>query len=200
MPLTRIVVIALAATALAAGTAAAAPALDPAAAPGGHYELDRRHTSVTASVLHMGLSHFTMRIEGVEGGFDYDPANPVASKISITMDARSLDAGDPGVSKTFAGEFLDADHNPTITFVSTAIRQTDPGHGVVSGDLTFRGVTRPVSLDVAYNGFASSLILGRKMGFSASTVIKRSEFGSKAWQNAVADEVRVVIETEFAKK
>jgi polyisoprenoid-binding protein YceI len=183
-----------------ASAAGAAPSADPAAAPAGHYELDARHTSVTASVLHMGISNFTMRIKGVQGSFDFDPASPLASRIQVTLDARSLDAGDPGVSKTFAGEFLDAEKNPTITFASTAIQQTTPGHGVITGNLTFRGVTRPVVLEVAYNGYASSLILGRKMGFSATTVIKRSEFGSRAWQNAVADEVRLVIETEFARK
>ncbi len=61
-------------------------------------------------------------------------------------------------------------------------------------------VTRPVTLEVTYNGFGSNLILGKRMGFSASTVIRRSDFGSKAWQGAVGDEVRVTIETEFVRK
>ncbi len=188
------------ALALAPFAAEAAPAPAPSAAPSGHYELDRKHTSVTARVLHNGLSNFTMRIKGVEGAYDYDPANPLATKITLSLDARTLDAGDPGVSKTFAGEFLDADKNPTISFVSTAIRQTDANHGTVTGDLTFRGVTRPVSLEVTYNGYASSLILGRKMGFSGSAMIKRSDFGSKAWQGVVGDDVQVLVETEFARK
>lgn len=197
MTVARFLVLALA---LAPHPAGAAPALEPSAAPAGHYELDRRHTSVTARVLHSGLSRFTLRIKGVEGGYDYDPANPLASNIRITLDARTLDAGDPGVSKTFAGEFLDADKNPVITFASSTIRQTDASHGVVDGDLTFRGVTRPVSLQVVYNGYASGLIIGRKMGFSATATIKRSEFGSRAWQSAVSDDVEIAIETEFSRK
>ena len=70
----------------------------------------------------------------------------------------------------------------------------------MTGDLTFRGVTKPVTLDVIYNGTASALIGGRRMGFSATTVIKRSDFGSTAWRNAVGDDVQVVIEAEFARK
>ncbi len=179
---------------------AAAASSNPADAPAGHYELDPRHTAVVASVLHMGISHFTMRIEQVQGAYDFDPKAAQSTKIQVSMDAHSLNTGDPGVSKTFAGEFLDADHHPMITFTSTGIQTTDANHGQVAGDLTFRGVTRPVTLEVTYNGTASNLIVGRRMGFSATTVIKRSEFGSNAWQSAVADDVRLVIETEFVRK
>jgi polyisoprenoid-binding protein YceI len=178
----------------------AEPSLDPAQAPAGHYVLDPRHASVTARVLHMGLSHFTMRLDHVEASYDYDPAQPTASKIAVTIDAHSLDVGDPGVSKQFAGEFLDADQHPQITFNSTAIQSTGPGHGVMNGDLTFRGVTKPVALDVIYNGTESGMIGGRRMGFSATAVIKRSDFGSSAWQGAVGDDVQLVIEAEFARK
>jgi polyisoprenoid-binding protein YceI len=180
--------------------AAAAPSLDPAKAPAGHYELDRRHTAVLASVLHEGVSHFIMRLDQVSGAYDYDPANPRATKISITMDARSLDAGDAAINKQFADQFLDASHNPQITFTSTAIRASDATHGQVTGQLTFHGVTRPVTLQVAYNGFAPNLILGSRMGFSASTVIRRSDFGSNAWEGPVGDDVRITIETEFVHK
>jgi polyisoprenoid-binding protein YceI len=183
-----------------AQVAAAAPSLNPADAPAGHYELDPRHASVTARVLHLGLSHYTARLDQISGGYDYDPANPTASKIAVAIDAHSLDVGDPGVSKQFAGEFLDADHNPQITFTSTSIQPTDPGHGVVIGDLTFRGVTKPVVLTVTYNGTESGMIGGRRMGFSATAMIKRSDFGSTAWQGPVGDDVQLTIEAEFARK
>jgi polyisoprenoid-binding protein YceI len=183
-----------------AGGAGAAPSLDPAKAPAGHYVLDRRHASLLARVRHQGLSLYTMRFDKVEGEYDYDPALPLASKISVTIDAKSLDTGDPGVSKQFANEFLDADRNPTITFKSSSIQTTDQGHGTMTGDLTLRGVTQPVTLDVTYNGTEAGLIGGRRMGFSATATIKRSEFGSKAWSSAVGDEVQLVIEAEFARQ
>jgi polyisoprenoid-binding protein YceI len=183
-----------------AGGVSAAPSLDPAKASPGHYVLDRRHASLVARVRHMGLSLYTMRFNKVEGDYDFDPAQPLASKISVTIDAKSLDTGDPGVSKQFASEFLDADHNPTITFKSSAIQTTDDTHGTVTGDLTLRGVTQPVTLDVIYDGAASGLIGGHRMGFSATATIKRSLFGSKAWLGDVGDDVQLVIEAEFARQ
>jgi polyisoprenoid-binding protein YceI len=179
---------------------AAAPSTNPADAPAGHYVLDQRHTSVTVSVLHFGLSNFTMRIVGVSGAYDFDPARPTASRVSVTLDAHSLDAGDPAVGKQFAGEFLDADKNPQITFVSTAIQPTTANQGTMTGDLTFHGVTRPVTLNVTFNGTEAGMIGGRRMGFSATSQIRRSDFGSTAWQGPVGDDVRIMIETEFAKQ
>ncbi len=183
-----------------AGAAEAAPSVDPAKASAGRYVLDRRHASLVARVRHMGLSLYTMRFDKVEGGYDYDPAQPLASKIAVTVDAGSLDTGDPGVSKQFAHEFLDADRNPTITFKSSAIQTTDATHGTVTGDLTFRGVTQPVTLDVTYDGAASGLIGGHRMGFSATGTITRSQFGSKAWLGEVGDDVQLVIEAEFVRQ
>ncbi len=183
-----------------AGGVGAAPSLDPAKAPAGRYVLDRRHTSLLARVRHMGLSLYTMRFDRVDGDYDYDPAQPLASKISVIVDAGSLDTGDPRVSTQFAHEFLDADRNPTITFKSSSIQTTDQTHGTVTGDLTLRGVTQPVTLDVTFNGTESGLIGGRRMGFSATTTIRRSQFGSKAWLGDVGDDVQLVIEAEFARQ
>ena len=193
--------VALAALLAAASVAAEAkPSIDPADAPAGHYALDPSHSTVLASVMHMGLSHFTMRLRQVQAAFDYDPARPQASRVTAAIDARSLDAGEEAVSKTFANEFLDADHHPQISFASTALETTGPGRGVLKGDLTFWGVTRPVSLDVTYNGYASGLVGGKRMGFSATGVIDRAKFGSRAWSGAVGDEGRLTIEAEVARQ
>lgn len=198
----RLTSLALAAVIAATGPvcALAAPSIDPAQAPAGHYVLDPRHASVTARVRHMGLSNFTMRFDQIAADYDYDPAHPQASKIAVTIDAHSLDTGNEAVSKQFANEFLGADQNPQITFSGTLIQPADVNHGTVTGDLTFHGVTRPVTLNVTYDGFVSGMIGGQRMGFSATTTIRRSDFGSKAWENAVGDDVELVIEAEFARK
>ncbi len=188
------------ALALTAGPALAditPPNPDPAAAPAGTYGLDKRHASVVAKVSHMGMSDYTMRFDRVDAQFAFDPAQPEASKISVTIDAASLDVGDDKLNRQFAREFLGAEANPQITFVSTAIQRSDATHGVVAGDLTLDGVTRPVSLAVTFNGYGSSLIGGRRMGFSAAGDIKRSDFGSKAWLSLVGDQVHLIIEAEF---
>lgn len=178
----------------------AAPDPDPAAAPAGHYVLDNGHASVIAKVLHLGISHYTMRITKLAGSYDYDPAAPAASKIAVTLDARSLNAGNFLISKTFAVQFLDSLLHPTIRFTSDGIQTLDPDHGRMTGDLTFRGVTRPVTLDVTYNGYDSSLVGGQRMGFSAQTSIKRSDFGSTLLLSEVGDEVEIAIEAEFIRK
>src|SRR5690349_18111731 len=90
------------------------PNPDPAIAPAGGYVLDKRHASVIAKVSHMGLSGYTMRFDKVDGRFDFDPAQPEAAKLSVTIDANSLDVGDDKLNRQFAREFLGAEENPQI--------------------------------------------------------------------------------------
>lgn len=197
---------ALTASALAL-TLLASPALteprpatqDPAKAAAGEYVLDKEHASLTAKVSHMGTSWYSMRFDSFDAHYDYDPARPEASRIEVSIDANSLDVGNPKTSRQFAREFLGADANPTITFVSTAIERQG-AHGVVKGDLTFDGVTRPVNLDVQFNGAGPGLLGGHRMGFSATADIDRAEFGSKAWSSLVGDDVRLQIEVEFQRR
>jgi polyisoprenoid-binding protein YceI len=184
----------------AAAPARAAPTTDPAHMPAGTYVLDKRHASLTARVRHMGLSLYTARFNGFDARFDYDPKAPEASKIEVTVDANSIDTGDPAISKQFAKQFLDAGDHPTITFVSTEIRRTEGARGVIKGDLTLRGVTKPVELEGAFDGYESGLG-GQRAGFSAVGRIDRTEFGSKFLSpGIVADEVELVIEVEFVRK
>ncbi len=178
----------------------AAPRLEPAAAPAGRYEIDPQHASVIIRVRHEGLSRYTMRFDKIAGGFDYDPANPAAAHITATIDAHSLDTGERDSSKRFADLFLNADAHPAITFVSRTLTVTDATHGALAGDLTLNGVTRPVTLEVAYDGYEAGLVGGKRMGFSATGVIKRSAFGSTALLGPVADEVSFEIEAEFVRK
>ena len=173
---------------------------DPAKAPAGHYELDRRHVSLIARVSHLGLSDYTLRLDRLDGHFDYDPAHPEASQVVASVDPASLDVGDAGISRQFAGQFLGTDEAPQITFTSTAIQLTDPTHGTVTGDLNFHGVTRPVTLAVTFDGYGASLIGGQRLGFSAVADIRRSDFGSTAFLNEVGDTVHLVIEAEFTRQ
>ncbi|PVM93218.1 polyisoprenoid-binding protein [Caulobacter radicis] len=194
---------ALLAAPLAAPVAALAqPATDPAAAPAGTWALDKRHASLTLRVKHFGTSNYTFRLSGLDGSYAYDPANPTASKVSITVDPKSVDTGLPNFNKEISDDpkFFDSAKYPTITFVSTKIEQTSPGKGKLTGDLTFRGVTKPVTLDVTYNGFAKTPFGSQIMGFSAAGKIKRSEFGFTHLVPMVSDDVDLAIEAEFNPK
>jgi polyisoprenoid-binding protein YceI len=188
--------------------AIASPALanpksqDPAAAPKGEYELDKRHASLIVKIPHMGgFSKFTMRFDRLEGAFAYDPTAWGDTRVTIHVDPASVDTGvDAGFDKTVANSYLEAARYPAISFVSTKVAGAD-GKGTVTGDLTFHGVTRPVVLDVTFNGAGPGLLgAGTRMGFSGTARIKRSDFGADAVKQFAGDDLDLIFDVEFVKK
>ena len=173
---------ALALTPLASGAAAADPTTrDPAKAPAGSYGLDPRHASLVIRIPHLGgFSRYTMRFNKLSGNFSYDPDNWQATTVEITVDPRSIDTADNIFNRTVAGYF-EPDKYPAIVFRSTALVASSEGRGQLTGDLTFHGVTKPVTLEVEFNGVGPGLLgVGTRMGFSGAGKIKRSEFGVTA--------------------
>ncbi len=187
------------------GAAPAAFAADnnPAAAAAGVYKSDPTHTSLTARISHGGgLSNYTFRFDKVDISYTYDPAKPDATVVMATVGVTSIDTGFEKVStaKDFNAElagdrFLNSAKWPTITFKSTSIKRTG-AKGTVTGDFTLMGVTKPITLEVTYNG--SAVQNGTpKMGFSATGVVKRSDFGFGAMVGPLGDDVHVHIESEL---
>ena len=176
---------------------------DPTKVPAGDYVMDKRHASLTMKVAHMGgFSHFTMRFNGLGGAFTYDPANWQATSVAVTVDPKSIDTGNPPFDKQIAGYF-EADKYPTITFVSTALTPGADGKGALTGDLSFHGVTKPVTLDVTFNGAGRGILpLGTRLGFSGTTRIKRTDFGidNVILRQFAAEDIDVIFEVEFEKK
>jgi polyisoprenoid-binding protein YceI len=185
----------------------AAPALanptstDPTRVPAGAYVLDPRHASLIVKVPHMGgFSRFTMRFDKLQGSLTYDPAAWQSTNATIEIETASIDTGDHGFDKTVAG-FLDADKFPEITFVSQSIQQGDGASGKLTGNLTFHGVTRPVIMDVTFNGVGPGLLgAGTRLGLSGVGRIKRSDFGVTAVRSYAGDDVDLLFEVEFTKK
>lgn len=202
---------ALAVALLTAPAALAAPGVSstkPADLPAGHYVLDKTHAALTAKLKHMGFSNYTLRFTKLDADFHYDPKAPEATKLNVTVDPASLDTATGAdafgakFNKELTGDgWLEVAKYPTITFTSTAINVGDGQHGTVTGDLTLHGVTKPVTLDVMFNGVGSGMIpLTTRTGFSATTTIKRSEFGVSKYAPLIADDVTLNIEVEFEKK
>lgn len=202
---------ALAATLLAAPAALAAPGVTstkPADLPAGHYVLDKTHASVVGKIKHMGFSNYQFRFTKVDASFDYDPKAPQDAKIKVTVDPGSIDtatgADEFGLkfNKELAGDgWLEANKFPTATFVSTKVEPGAGQTGKVYGDFTLHGVTKPIVLDVTFNGVGGSFAPGSvKTGFSATTTIKRSDFGVSKYVPLVSDDVALSIEVEFDKK
>jgi polyisoprenoid-binding protein YceI len=175
---------------------------DPAKVPAGAYVLDKQHASLTAKIVHMGFSHYTLRLDGLDGSFTYDPANWQTTKLTFTVDPKSVDTHDSAFDRQISGYF-EPDKYPTITFVSTGVQGGTDGKGTVTGDLTFHGVTKPVTLDVTFDGAGHGIgPLGARLGFSGSTQIKRSDFGlnNMILNRFTSDQIDLIFEVEFEKK
>ncbi len=180
---------------------------DPAKVPAGSYVLDKRHASLTVKIAHMGgFSHFTMRFDGLDGDFTYDPANWQSTKVTINIDPKSIDTGNPPFDKQITGYF-EPDKYPAFNFVSTGVQAGPDGvggaKGAVTGDLTFHGVTKPVTLDVTFNGEGPGISpLGARLGFSGVAHIKRTDFNldSMILKRFASDDLDVIFEVEFEKK
>jgi len=163
------------------------------------YAIDPTHAQVRMTWNHMGLSNPGATFETVQGVIRIDPANPAASRVSVRIPVSSVDSGVPALDAMFQNaDFFDAAAHPEITFESREVRFTGLGHVFeVDGDLTVRGVTRPVTLRARLNGAGIHPMPGAPVvGFSAETLIKRSEFGLDVALPMVSDDINVQITLE----
>jgi polyisoprenoid-binding protein YceI len=183
-----------------AGPPAAPPVVtDPAQVPAGHYVTDPNHGGFILKVQHMGLDQSMFRFDKFNGSFDYDPAHPEAAKVNFSVDSTSFSHSNPTVASTFQKEFLDAANHPTATFVSTGLKRTGKNTAVLTGDLTLVGVTKPLSLNVTFNGLRTGMGPPR-VGFTAKGTVVRSDFGIGAkMPTAMVGNVDLDVTAEFTK-
>jgi polyisoprenoid-binding protein YceI len=184
------------------GPAVAQPALrDPTRAPAGVYTLDPKRSSLLIRIPLMGgLSRYGMRFNTLSGDFTYDPASWRATEVEITVDPRSIEARNSAFSRAVLGYF-EPDKYPVIRFRSTSLVADTEGRGQLTGDLTFHGVTRPVTLAVEFKGVgADPSGAGARMAFSGTGRIRRSEFGVSAARLFADDQIDLVFAVEFARK
>ncbi|CAN7727503.1 YceI family protein [Caballeronia sp. LjRoot31] len=184
-------------TALSVVTHSVSP--DEASVPAGRYQLDAHHWNVSFDVDHFKYSRFVMRFDKTTAQLNWDAAGMDHSTVTVDIDATSLDTNVPILDKMVKGpDMLDVEHSPTIHFVSTAFKRTADNKGELTGDLTIRGTTRPVTLAVTFNGHAKDpLTKQQTLGFSADGHFSRAQFGLSTWYPAVGDDVHVAIQAEF---
>ena len=180
---------------------ASPPVVEVSAAPAGNYRLDPTHASVTWSLSHAGLSNYTARFDDISGALNFRPEAPANSSVDIRIDPKSVSTGLPKFDEEIAtsGNYFDANSFPEIRFVSTNIKLTGEATGLITGDLTLKGVTKPVTLDVIFNGAGKSFgNPGKTLGFSATTTFLRSDYNMGHLVSfGIGDEVNLRIETEF---
>lgn len=179
--------------ALVVSLAAAAPAL---AAPV-TYTVDNTHTFPRFSYSHFGYSTQLSRFDTTRGSVVYDAAAKTGS-VDITIDAKSVNTGYATFNEHIQGEdFLDTAKFPTATFKSTKVIFKGDKPVKVEGNLTLKGVTKPVTLTVtSFQSMAHPMLKKPAIGANAFTVVKRSDFGAGKYAPYVGDEVRIDIALE----
>jgi polyisoprenoid-binding protein YceI len=172
----------------------------------GVYDIDPSHTELGFAVRHMAVSKVRGRFSSFEGTLEIGE-NPADSKVSVTIDAGSVDTRDETRDQHLrTNDFFDVENHPTWKFASTAIKPVGPTEFKVEGDLTIRGVTRPVTLDATLEGVVTDPYGNHRVGFSARTSINRDDFDvsfgavMEAGGLVVAKKVDIEIELEAVRR
>ncbi|MBP6626614.1 MAG: polyisoprenoid-binding protein [Arenimonas sp.] len=162
------------------------------------YRIDPVHTRVLFAVDHAGFSQSLGTFSGATGTLLWDAEDWRSAQLDVTVPLASLDFGDERWQQNVLDRtFLDAGRQPQARFVSTRVEPGLPGQARVFGQLSLRGETREVALDVTMNALKRHPITRRQTaGFSATAELSRSEFGMDAWPNVVGDRIEIRIEAE----
>ncbi len=171
------------------------------------WTVDPAHSSVGFSVRHMMISNVKGAFDKLTASVDGSPADPSTAKISATIEIASVDTRDAKRDEHLrSADFFDAAKYPQMTFTSTKVEKVSATTAKVTGDLTLRGVTKPVVLDVEYTQPVKNPWGMTVVGASATGKINRKDFGV-SWSNnldgggvVVGDEVKIQLDLEFVKK
>lgn len=170
------------------------------------WQIDTAHTQIQFTVRHLMISKVRGWFEKFSGTVNLDESNPENTSVDVVIDAASINTREPQRDAHLrSADFLDAEHHPHLTFKSTRVERTGERTARLYGDLTIRGVTKPVVLDVTFNGMLTNPWGMTSAGFSAFTKINRKDWGLE-WNVAleaggwlVDDEVEIAIEAELMK-
>ncbi|QPB72698.1 polyisoprenoid-binding protein [Xylella fastidiosa] len=176
----------------------AAEQVKPVEAHSGTYTLDSNHTNVLLQWNHFGFSNPSAHFGNVEGTVVYDAADVTKSTVQVTLPLSGLNSFTAKLDEHLKStDFFDAAKFPSITFKSTKVVSNGTNKLAVTGDLTVKGITKPVTLDVTINGAGEHPMTKKQaIGFDANATIKRSEFGMSAYVPNVSDEIKVRITAE----
>lgn len=176
--------------------------------PSGTYKVDLSHASIVWKVSHLGLSNYVARFTDFDASIHYNPDNVAASKVMASINPLSIQTAYPNAAekdfdKVLATEkgWFNGKQFPSIEFSSTKIEMLTEDSAQMTGDLTFLGVTKPVVLDVKFNGAMQRQPFSGKptLGFSATTTLDRTQWGMTKYAPNIGAQVEVMIEGEFAR-
>ena len=170
--------------------------------PSGEYGLDKTHGYITISYNHLGFSNPHVGFDSFEVSLDADAENPESSNVEVLIDATSINSRVEVFNGHLnGGNFFDTANHPEITFVSTGITSTGENTFDISGDLTIKGITKPVTLNATINKAADHPMRGvPTIGVTAIAQVLRSEWGLSRAVPVVSDEVSIFIDVELPLK
>lgn len=169
---------------------------------GGQFELDPEHTTMLFKVEHLGISTYIGRFNDVAASLDFDPEAVEDTRLEAIVSPGSLDLADDDFEQTLREErgWFNAQEFPQAVFRSTGVENIADETFDLAGELTWRGVTRPVTLHVTVTGGGTNMLTGSyTLGFEAEGTLSRSSFGMDRFTDLVSDQVRLEIYGEFQR-
>ena len=184
---------------------------DVQAVKGGKYSLDKDHASLNFKLNHLGFSSYVGRFNSMQASLDFDPENIEKSSLDVSVDMASIDVNNAAFAEQLRGsDWLDTAQFPKATFKTTRYVGSTAGAATgdaanakntfaFEGDLTFHGVTKPITLNATFHGGGRNMLTRKNtLGFSANTTFKRSDFGvGKFTSMGIGDDVTLDINVEF---
>ncbi len=170
------------------------------------WQIDPMHAQVGFTAKHFGMMTVRGHFNEIATTGTVDPANPAQSQIDVTINVASLDTNNPQRDNDLRSSyFLELDKYPTITFHTTRIESTGSETFNMSGDLTIKGTTKPVTLAVTRYGEINDPRMGHRVAYSAEGEINRKDFGMEFDMLAdnrlvVGHEIKVFIELEVVEQ
>jgi polyisoprenoid-binding protein YceI len=170
------------------------------------WKIDPVHSHVEFAVRHLMITTVRGRFTGVQGTVVTDATDPAYTEVDVVIDPATIDTREAQRDTHLkSADFFDVEKFPTLTFKSTRVTDVKAGAFKLTGDLTIHGVTREVVLDVTSEGEAKDPWGGQRAGYSATTKIKRSDFGL-TWNQVleaggltVGDEIKISLDLQVVK-
>jgi polyisoprenoid-binding protein YceI len=173
----------------------------------GNWQLDPYHTQVEFSAKHLGMMTVRGYFDEISAKADIDPDHPETSSVEVTISTASIRTNNGARDNDLrSSNFLEVDKYPEIKFKSTGVEPTGPDHYKLTGDLTIKGNTRPVTLDVTrYGEFNDPQMMGHRIAYSGTTKINRKDFGLNFamildGRMVVSEDIQINIEGELVEQ
>jgi len=168
----------------------------------GQYSLDKSHTTVLFKIQHLELSTYVGRFNTFDASLDFDPLNPAEMNLEASIDIGSLDINNPSLKDDLMGRtWFHQKSYPQAKFTTLKVEPLGDNKFTFTGSLDWRGVVKPISLEVVFHGGATNILTQKyTLGFSATGSFLRSDFGMDAYIPIVGDQINIEVFSEFQKK